>query len=255
MIDSDQYCPSTADNSYSPITILNSKDEELCIRTKNVVAKVFTQDLEIKHEDRFLLSAITAGNLNRIKRKNPEDQFTSQMIIPPGETFMSGFEKLLQNTLCQIADNVDLIVFGGTVLQDGSDITLPYDYRKDKEASDLLFLVGNIINKTHPSNVRFSHFGVNENYDELLKMKDYARLKTDSLDSINTADDSRYEYDLKYLCRIMGGILQGKTIDTVELLVKYKMTDIDDFSQFKKETEKYGYKVLLEQYKFAVIKM
>ena len=117
MIDSDSYCPSIAENSYSSITIMNSKDskdEELCNRAKNVVAKVFTQDLKVKHEDRFLTSSSTISNLNYIKFKNPEDKFISQIIIPPGETFMTGFKKLLENTLCQISSGVDLIVFGGS---------------------------------------------------------------------------------------------------------------------------------------------
>jgi len=253
MIDSDSYCPSIAENSYSSITIINSKDEELCNRAKNVVAKVFTQDLKVKHEDRFLTSLSTISNLNYIKCKNPGDKFISQMIIPPGETFMTGFEKLLENTLCQISSGVDLIVFGGTVLQDDSDITLPYT--PGKEAVDLLFLIGNIIEKVYPTTVRFAHFGVNENYNELLKMKDYALLKSDNLSSINTDDSSRYEYDLKYLCHCVYRIVKGKKINKLELLVKYKITDADDFNAFKEATEKYGYKISLEQYKFTAIKM
>jgi len=113
---------------------------------------------------------------------------------------------------------------------------LPYNYKKDKEPVDLLFMVGNIIHKVYPSSVRFSHFGVNENYDELLKLKDYALLKSDVcksfdvLDNINnTQDNSRYEYSLKYLCGIVHNIISKKKLNRIELLVRYKITDINDY--------------------------
>jgi len=100
MIDSDLYCPSTANNSYSPITIIEAKNKEVCEKTKSVIAKVYTQDLQVKHEDRFLLDITSISNLMAIKRKHPNDKFTTQIIILPNETFMTGFARLLENTLC-----------------------------------------------------------------------------------------------------------------------------------------------------------
>lgn len=263
MIDSDKYDPSTASNSYSYLTILNAKNEEVCLKTKDTIAKVYTQDLQAKHEDRFLFSATTMSNLMDIIRRNPNDIFTAQMIIPPNQTFMSSFERLLENTLSQVSHHVDVIVFGGTIIKDEvSDDTLPYDYKDDgKEPLDLVFAIANIIHKIFPSNFRFSHFGVKENHDELLKIKDYALLKNDVLrsfevlDNINSvSDDTRYEYDLQYLCRVMYDIISKTKINRVELLVKYKISDLEDYNSFKEATEKYGYQVILESNKFTVIK-
>jgi len=262
MIDGDEYVPSTANNSYSNITILNAKNKSVCNKTKNTIAKVYTQDLQIKHEDRFLLSATTMANLNDIKRTHPNDKFTSQIIIPPNETFMTGFQRLLENTLCQISHNIDIIIFGGTVTKDdiGED-TLPYDYKKDKEAIDLVLTVSTMIHKIFPSNIRFSHFGVQEQYHELLKIEDYALLKSDItkpfdvLDNINNIqDDTRYEYDLRYLCRVMHDIISKKKLNRVELLVKYKILDQDDYNSFKEATENHGYYVILESNKITEIK-
>lgn len=74
------------------------------------------------------------------------------MIIPPNETFMSGFERLLENTLSQIADNIDIIIFGGTTIEDDpmSELTFLYDYTKNKEHLDLAFVIANIIYKIKP---------------------------------------------------------------------------------------------------------
>lgn len=257
MIDSDEYDPYTANNSYSNITILHAKDKEVCEETKNTIAKVYTQDFVIKHEDRFLFSATTMSNLMDIKRKNPKDIFTSQIIIPPNQTIVSGFKRLLENTLCQISNNVDVIIFGGTITVDMvSEDTLPYNYKDKTNTIDLSFVIGNIIHKIFPSNIRFSHFGVSENYEELLKIKDYALLKnSDILDNINNINDNtRYEYDLIFLCRAVHDIISKKKINKVELLTKYKLTDKDDFEQFKEATEKYGYNVILENNKLTVIK-
>lgn len=257
MIDSDEYDPFTANNSYSNITIFNSKNKEVCEETKNTIAKVYTQDFVIKHEDRFLFSATTISNLMDVKRKNPKDIFTSQIIIPPNQTIVSGFKRLLENTLCQISNNVDVIIFGGTITVDMvSEDTLPYNYKDKTNTIDLSFVIGNIINKIFPSNIRFSHFGVSENYEELLKIKDYALLKnSDILDNINNINDNtRYEYDLTFLCRAVHNIISKGKINKVELLTKYKLTDKDDFEQFKEATEKYGYNVILESNKLTVIK-
>ena len=262
MIDSDNYNPSTAKNSYSKITIMNAKNEEVCEETKNTVTKVYTQDLKLKHEDRFLLSASTMGNLYDIKRKNPKDIFTTQLIIPPNMTIDVGYKRLLENTMCQISHYVDVIVFGGSVTVDEiSEDTMPYNYKNNIEPIDLPFMIGNIIHKIFPSHVRFSHFGVNENYNELLKIKDYALLKNDVtksfdiLENINNIDDNtRYEYDLRFLCHAVYDIISKKKLNRVELLVRYKTVDIDDFTSFKEATEKYGYRVMLESNKFTVEK-
>ena len=266
MIDSDEYCPSIASNSYSNITILNAKNKEVCEETKHTIAKVYTQDFVIKHEDRFLFAATTMANLNDIKRTQPNDKFTSQIIIPPNQTFMTGFKRLLENTLCQIAQNIDIIIFGGTSLKDNvGEETLPYNYqdqdKKGKEPHDLVLTICNIIHKTYPSYVRFSHFGVREHYEELLKIHDYALLKSDVTESFNildninnTLDDTRYEYDLIYLCRVMHGIITKKKLNRVELLVKYKILYLDDYNSFKEATENYGYQVILESNKFMVIR-
>lgn len=265
MIDSDEYNPSTANNSYSHITIMNAKNEEVCEETKDTIAKVYTQDFKIKHEDRFLFSATTMSNLYDIKMKNPNDIFTLQMIIPPNQTIMTGYKRLLENTLCQVSHYVDVVIFGGSVTVDEiSEDTMPYNYKdmnhQDDKIIDLPFMIGNIIHKIFPSHVRFSHFGVNEHYNELLKVKNYALLKNDVtksfdiLDNINNIDDNtRYEYDLRYLCHVMFSIISKKKLNRVELLVQYKIVDMDDFTSFKDATEKYGYKVMLESNKFTVL--
>ncbi len=79
----------------------------------------------------------------------------------------------------------------------------------------------------------------------MLKTKDYALLKNDVtkvfniLDNINIVnDDTRYEYDLRYLCNVMFSIISKAKLCGVELLVKYKITDKDDFNSFKDATEK-----------------
>ena len=262
MIDTDEYNPSTAPNSYTKLTIMNAKDKEVCEETNYTIAKVYTQDLKIKHEDRFLLSFTTMSNLADIKRKNPDDIFTSQMIIPPNQTILSGFNRLLENTLSQISKNIDIIIFGGSVCVDEiSEKVVPYDYENSKEPIDLPFVVGNIIHKIYPTNVRISHFGYNENYKEMLEIKDYALLKNDAtkvfniLDNINIVnDDTRYEYDLRYLCNAMFSIISKAKLSRVEFLVKYKITDKDDFNSFKDATEKYGYSVVLENNKLIVTK-
>lgn len=270
MFDNDNYNPSTANNSYSNITIMNAKNEEVCEETKNTIAKVYTQDFKIKHEDRFLFSATTMNNLYDIKMKNPNDIFTSQIIIPPHQTIDIGYKRLLENTLCQTSDYVDVIVFGGTItVNDESEDTIPYDYKKYKPESDepldLAFIIGNIVHKIFPSCVRFSHFGVKEQYEELLKIKDYACLKNDVskpfsiLDDINNvSDDSRYTYNLRYLCNVMFSIISKKKLDRVELLAKHRELDSqekENYDSFKEATEKYGYRVTLESNKFTVEKI
>jgi len=269
MIDSDNYNPSTANNSYSNITILNAKNEEVCEETKNTIAKVYTQDFKLKHEDRFLFGATTMSNLYDIKRKNPKDIFTVQLIIPPNMTIDVGYKRLLENTMCQISHYVDVIVFGGTIpVSEESEDTIPYDYKNHKSNSDepidLAFMIGNIIQKIFPSCVRFSHFGVNEHYNELLKIKDYALLKNnvmksfDILDNINNvSDNTRYEYNLRFLCNAIFSIISKKKIDRVELLVSHKKPDLqeeENYNSFKEATEQYGYNVMLENNRFIVEK-
>lgn len=254
MIDSDNYHPSTAHNSYSNLTILESKDKTI---TDETVAKVYTQDLKIKHEDKFLLNATTLSNLLHIK---PKGIFTIQIILPPNNTFRIVLKRLLENTLCQISNYLDAIIFGGTILKDDfSDATLPYNHNDKIQPVDLSFTIGNIVHKVGISYFRFSHFGVDSQYAELLKIKDYALLKSDVtksfeiLDNINNIEDNtRYEYDLTYLCRMMHYIISKKKLNRIELLVKYKIVDIEDFNSFKKATEEYGYIVDLKYNKFII---
>ena len=248
------------------MTISNAKNKKLCDLTKSTTAKVYTQDLKLKHEDRFLFAFTTMSNLNDIKRTNPNDIFISQLIIPPGQTILSGFSRLLENTLSQISSQLDVIVFGGTSVLDENreddENAIPYDYQNAKsEPFDLAFSIGNIIHKIFPKHIRFSHFGTKQNYNKLLETHDYAQLKnnvtksSDILDNINLIpDDSRYEYDLRFLTHAMFDVISKNNPCRIELLVKYKIVDMDDFNSFKTATEANGYSVLLSDNKFLIEK-
>ena len=263
MFDSDNYNPFTANNSYS-IVSKNIKNEENCEITKNTITKVYTQNFEIKHEDLHSMVGSTLSNLTNIKKNNPNIIFTSQIIIPPNQTIWSGHSRLLENSLNGISSNIDVIIFGGTV-NSGT-----YNYKEKEEPLDLSYTIERII--SFKSNIRFSHFGTKENYDKLLEIKDYALLKNDVtksckiLDDINnTYDNTRYEYDLRYLCKIIFNMILDKNssnkrfnkvelLNRIELLVQYKLVDVDNFTSFKEMIKKFGYRVILESNKFIVEK-
>ena len=268
MHDSDNYDPATASNSYTKLTIMNAKDNEICKETQSTIAKVYTQDYKLKHEDRFLFSMTTMSNLTQIKAENETDVFTSQLIIPPGQTFLTGFKRLLENTLCQISEYVDVIVFGGTVIKNnmGEEVE-PYNHKihkekEEKDASDLAFMNANIVHKIKPSHIRFSHFGVEQNFEKLLELKDYALLKNDVTTSCkiltdinNIHDESRYEYDSRFLCHAMFDMISKTKVNRIELIVRYKMVDLDDFKSFREATENYGYIVIAEPNRMCVTKI
>jgi hypothetical protein len=132
-----EYDPFTASNSYTSLTIMNAKNPEVSERTKGLVSLVYTQDLKLKHEDRFLFNFTTLANLEDIKRKHPLDRFTAQIVVPPKRTILEGFERLLENTLSQIANAFVIRVFGGSLLDPNSDENLlPYIPKiEEKEVS------------------------------------------------------------------------------------------------------------------------
>ena len=244
MQDSDISDPYVVNNSYTPLTIGNVKNFEVANKTKNCIAKVYTQNLQLKHEDRFLFSLTTLSSLANIKAKHPKDRFTSQIIIPPSETLLLGYERLLENTLAQISNAFDIIVFGGMVAVEATpedESVLPY--AGQGECIDLPFVQGNMGDKTKPAVVSISQFGTTQfNYYNQTH-NDFAKLKRSFfnvngnlilssqvlLDEINNVDDdTRVVYPMSYVCRCVFLLLNKSRARRVELRVKYAMNLLDE---------------------------
>jgi hypothetical protein len=162
--------PSKAKNTYSKITIMNSKNEELCRKTKDCLTRVYTQDLYNQHEDRFMFAAMTMIHLNMIKEVNPAHRWTGEIIIPPTELILSGFERLLENTLSQKADAFNAVIFGGAKFGNDDDDNM-YKINENNyiNPADFVFLMSNMVLKVPVQAVRFCHYGKNQHWDHYIK--------------------------------------------------------------------------------------
>lgn len=173
--------PYLANNSYTETTIMNAKNPEIYENTKNIIIRVYTQDLYNKHEDRFLFWLSTQSNLYSIKNYYPHHKWTSEIIIPPKETLENGFLKLNENTLSFVSHALRVIVFQGHVYANENNVVisedkcqkvkkiLDYNYTDHEMIKNFYFagsdLAGVIEKYVINQNIcifRFEHYGVNK---------------------------------------------------------------------------------------------
>jgi hypothetical protein len=202
-------------NTYSAMTIMNAKNPETYNVTNGCLTSIYTQDLNLQHEDRFLLHPCTLANLKVIRYQNPTHRYTSNMIIPPDKVIHNGMVRLIENTLAQISNAFIITVFGGTYLTNESeydtigDKFMPFDDNVDRgDPVDLGYIVGNIQSFEHEILV-FNHFGRSQQYKYFLEhpfkrtcffdekgninnnfnnLEQYSRL-------FNVSDDTEFYYD------------------------------------------------------------
>lgn len=171
--------PCEAENSYSKCTISNAKDEDVVKKTEGVIARIYTQDLYNKHEDRFLMFPSTLSNLHTIEICNPTHRFTCDVIVPPDKNIYQALQRLGQNTICYIVQIQKFMVFGGSYMPKGKntkddDLHLKKDVDEHKvkipllpNASDLFYVTYNTTDYAYPTKLMyFAHYGYKEQYEK-----------------------------------------------------------------------------------------
>ena len=236
-------------NSYSRTTITNAKDPELLERTRATYAVVYTQDLRSKHEDRFLLSYTTMANLQDIRMLNPTHRFTAQITVPKDQTIHKAFERMLQNTLSQIADAFVIRICGGSVSNPNDDeAMLPWNGDQKEEVLDLAFAVTNMATKVPVTAFIFSQYSYDSVIDHNKRFKifdqdgQFLRAGDEPFDEIKEVDSNvAYAYDLLFLTRIIHTVFnRNRKLKYVELNVNYTtkdLSELDDFLKFCKNAQ------------------
>lgn len=254
----DDYDPQTAHNSYSHLTIGNAKNHEVLEKTKGVHSIVYTQDLKTKHEDRFLFGATTMSNLQSVRMFNPTHRFTAQITVPPGETIYNGMERMLENTLSQIADAFVIRIFGGSIDNpDDDDSLLPWN-GDDKQCLDWAFVVANMALKVPITALLFGHYAAAD-YDPTVKDRrlslfDQHGNLTPCADTIQFNQGLRYQYELSYLTRVVHKLFtHNQSLRYVELNVDHT-PESDEFEDFQKFCAKANIEIHREPSKLTFLR-
>ena len=240
-IDSDKYDPLNCENSYTKKRVSKVLENVSNTVLENVLTKVFTYDLKIVHEERFIHDLTTLSNVRKIMLDNPKETFTAQIVANDLITIDKAFDKLYINTLVYIADIFDITVFGGTVYDSifTKNMMTLKDFKKvNPDKKPICVDLTHIIKKTEKldsSILVFSHFGYNQfletnKNDWSLYKRSFSNEKKEFeisssilIDKINEIDDdTRYTYDIAHLCIYINELINIGYIH-IELYVKYEL--------------------------------